>query len=162
MKESLGGVQLFALVVVLVIIFAGIVTLTINHANAFTVKDKLIYSIEKNGGFGDAFGAELVSGRGNAILEEMVKELQENSYRQTGKCPEEGDNSTVIGYLRDGRIATSDQKASFCIVRTEGRGAAGAVPIYYYKIIVFYHLDLPIFNELYDFKAVGESKALYK
>ena len=37
MREGIGGIQLFLIVVILILVFAGIMSLTINHSNAFAV-----------------------------------------------------------------------------------------------------------------------------
>ena len=51
MREGIGGIQLFLIVVILILVFAGIMSLTINHSNAFAVKEtveflnKVIYEV---------------------------------------------------------------------------------------------------------------------
>ena len=159
MKESIGGTQLFIIVVTLILLFSGIMALTINHSNAFTVKDQLVSIIEQAGGFD--MEASLYNSRDDT-LEKIVDALQERSYRQTGMCPNgSGDDYKVTGYERDGTQTTVNNKSSFCIVRVSGKSPAGTPQNYYYKVIVFYSLDLPVINSLFNFKAVGETKALY-
>ena len=51
MREGIGGIQLFLIVVVMVLIFAGVMSLTLNQANAFAVKDQIVSIIETAGGF---------------------------------------------------------------------------------------------------------------
>ena len=48
MKEAMGGVPLFEIVVVFILLFTGIMCLTINHSKAFAVKDEIINIIETN------------------------------------------------------------------------------------------------------------------
>ena len=169
MKESFGVVQIFFLVIILVIVFAGIMSLTMNHSNAFTVKDQLISIIEKNGGF-DVTKELDNEGSGYEPLEEIVEELVTQSYRQTGKCPDTDTRDVtdpkrywVGAYTRDGKLVVDDKvKPSFCIVKTPGNNTNGSINIYYYKVIVFYHLDLPVIGGLFQFSAIGESRALYE
>ena len=33
--------------------------------------------------------------------------------------------------------------------------------MYYYQVVVFYQLDLPVFHELFNFRVVGNTKVLY-
>ena len=161
MKESIGATQIFMLVIALILIFSGIMALTINRSNAFAVKDQLISIIEKEGKFD--MSSQIVndrfSGKGDA-LKEIVDAIDNNSYRQTGTCPEETDNTKVTAYQRNGSHVSGNNKAAFCIVRIDGNSPAGTPPVYYYQVIVFYTLDLPVLNEVFNFKAVGETKSL--
>ena len=50
MKEGIGGIQLFLIVVVLILIFAGIMSYTLNQSNAFAIKDQLVSILESAGG----------------------------------------------------------------------------------------------------------------
>ena len=42
MKEAIGGVSIFQLAVIFLLIFTAIMCLTINHSKAFGVKDEVI------------------------------------------------------------------------------------------------------------------------
>lgn len=161
MKESIGATQIFMLVIALILIFSGIMALTINRSNAFAVKDQIITIIEKQGKFD--MTSEIVnnrlSGQGEAIRE-IVETLEHNSYRQTGTCPEQTTNTKVTAYQRNGAKVTGNNKAAFCIVRIDGNSPAGAPPVYYYEVLVFYTLDLPVLNEVFNFRVVGQTKSL--
>ena len=162
MKESIGGTQIFIVVIALVLVFTAIMAFTINHSNAFAVKDQIVSIIESSGGFD--MSAENIEGSGldnNEVIEQIVDALQANSYRQVGRCPEPEGNIEVEGYQRNGSKVMGNNKASFCIVKIPSVGDRGAVTKYYYQVIVFYSLDIPIVNELFNFKAVGETKPLY-
>lgn len=162
MKESIGGTQIFIVVIALVLIFTAIMAFTINHSNAFAVKDQIVTIIESAGGFD--MTAENLEGSGldnNEVISQIVDALQANSYRQVGKCPDEEGEIEVEGYQRNGAKVTGNEKAAFCIVKIPSAGDDGAVTKYYYQVVVFYSLDIPIVNELFNFKAVGETKPLY-
>lgn len=161
MRESIGGTQLFIIVVTLILLFSGIMALTINRSNAFTVKDQLVSIIEEAGGF--KMDTELTSGRGDETLIKIVESLQNNAYRQSGMCPKSDPNNgyQVSEYERNGSKTSGNNKSSFCIVKITGKNAEGTVQKYYYQVIVFYTLDLPVINSIFNFKAVGETKALY-
>lgn len=161
MKESIGGTQLFIIVITLVLLFSGIMALTINRSNSFTTKDRIINIIEKHGGFD--MNAELINGNEDAVLSEIVDSLQEIAYRQTGKCPEADfdDDFMVSAYQRNGSKSVGNNDSSFCIVRYNGTNKEGTAKVYYYKVIVFYHLDLPVVKNIFNFKTSGETKALY-
>jgi hypothetical protein len=159
MKESIGGTQIFIIVVTLILIFSGIMALTINHSNAFSVKDQLVSIIERNDGFD--MTSELKYEGEDTPIGQIVESLQHNSYRQRGRCPESSDNYEVAAYERNGSKTIGNNKSSFCIVKISGNNPAGTPQSYYYQVIVFYSLDLPVINSFFDFKAIGETKALY-
>lgn len=162
MKESIGGTQIMILVIALVLIFAGLMSFTINHSNAFAVKDQIVSVIEKHGGFD--MSSEINSwGFNNSddALQEIVDILEYSSYRQKGRCPEATEKSTVASYQRNGVPTTGNDKASFCIVKIPTEGKSGAINSFYYQVVVFYSLDLPALNSIFNFKSVGETKALY-
>lgn len=169
MKESVGGTQLFIIVVTLVILFAGIMALAINRANSFSVKDKIVNILEKHGGF------DMTSELSNPIdysdcnrdyydnaLEEIACSLQEMSYRQTGKCPDPESGDVILSeYQRNGLKTVGNNHSSFCIYRYPGKNEDGTIKVYYYKVIVFYHLDFPVIKSIFAFRTTGETKALY-
>jgi len=162
MKESIGGTQIFMIVVFLILIFSGIMALTINRSNAFAVKDQLVSIIERSGGFD--MTAELDPNRSygeDNVLAQIIDSIEHNSYRQTGKCPEPTANTKVTAYQRNGSFVSGNNEASFCIVKIDGKSPAGTPSVYYYQVIVFYALDLPVLNSVFNFKAIGETKALY-
>ena len=154
MKESIGGTQLFGIVITLILVFSGIMALTINHANAFSVKDQIVTVIEKYGGL-DIFTDYTT----NNTIQEIVELLQETSYRQQGKCPEALDGEQIQGYNRSGDM--DNNNASFCIVKIKAHSSSGTPQAYYYKVIVFYRLDLPILKSFLNFRVIGETKVLY-
>ena len=164
MKESIGGTALFIIVVVLILLFSSIMAFTINHSNAFSVKDALVSIIEDSGGFD--LEDELIEGARQDEadpLYRIVDALSHYSYRQTGKCPEsDGNEYQVVGYTRDGKISRGRDDSSFCIVKIKGKDYNGVVQKYYYQIVVFYSLDIPVIKSIFNFKEVGETKALFK
>lgn len=175
MKEGIGGIQLFLIVVILVLTFAGIMSLTINQSNAFAIKDQLVSILESAGGFDTS--AECVSGscntsiRDQETLQKIIDSLDSNSYRQTGNCNgieeslnEHTDKAEVVGYTRTGEKTISGRKDSFCIAKIPAQksGSDDTLKGYYYQIYVFYQLDIPIINSIFNFRAIGETKLLYR
>ena len=176
MKESIGGIQLFLIVVILVLAFAGIMSLTINQSNAFAIKDQLVSILESAGGFDTS--AECVSGSCNTslkdqeTLQKIIVSLDSNSYRQTGSCDniknslneKVSKKAEVVGYTRTGEKTITGKKDSFCIAKIPAQktNSEDTLKGYYYQIYVFYQLDIPIVNSLFNFRAIGETKLLYR
>ncbi len=175
MREGIGGIQLFLIVVVLILIFAGIMSYTLNQSNAFAIKDQLVSILESAGGLD--LSAECSSGSCNTrlkdeeTLQKIIDSLDSNSYRQTGSCEdienylnEQKTKAVVAGYQRTGEKTMTGRKDSFCIAKipAQKNGSDDTLKGYYYQIYVFYQLDIPILNTLFNFRAIGETKLLYK
>ena len=47
MKEAMGGISIFQIVIVFLLLFTGVMCMTINHSKAFGVKDEIINIIEQ-------------------------------------------------------------------------------------------------------------------
>ena len=153
MKESVGGIQLFIIVITMILLFAGIMSFTINRSNAFAIKDKIINIIETSGGLDlseEVIGTEKITDE-KAIMK-IVDVISENNYRTTGKCDEKEQ-----GYTRTGAITNNANESVLCILKTNSNNGK-----FYYKIKVFYSLDLPVINSIFTFKSIGQTKILDK
>ena len=62
MKESIGNVWLFSIVLVFILIFAAYLTVTLNYSKAFKLKNEVLTIIEKKKGISDKtdFGTSLI------------------------------------------------------------------------------------------------------
>lgn len=164
MKEAVGGVSIFQIVILFILLFTAIMCLTINNANAFQIKDEITNIIElTNGNFLD--------NRGN-LNTEIKDAIMNSSYRTSGRC-----DDGYIGYDRDGNKVNEGERASICIkcinvttnadsylknaLGTDKVASQGKINGYYYQIVVFYQLDIPVVNQVYDFKTKGETKIIY-
>ena len=169
MKEAFGGISLFQIVILFILLFTGIMCLTINHAKAFGVKDEIITIIQnENLASNVSVDYELSSNTINSI----VLELSSAGYRLTGECPNDW-----IGYTRDGII--DQNNASFCIkannvtesfyndIDKKCRGDicyptySGYPKMVYYDVMLFYQLDIPIINNIMQFEVIGSTKVLF-
>lgn len=143
MKESIGSTQLFIIVVVLVLLFTAIMTFTINRSNAFAMKDKIVTIIEDN------------QGVDSDTVDEISDTLQASNYRQKGKC------SSGSGYQRNGDSCTGSNCA-FCLEEIDATGneMIDRGSMKYFRVTVFYSLDIPIINDSFNFQMVGETKII--
>ncbi len=109
MKEAIGGTFLFNIVILFILLFTGIMTVTINRSKAFAVKDDIVGVIEKNNG-------EISSLDG--IHDEIVEAMTNDSYRAVGTCPD-----GYTGYNREGvlsgGISNASEGSSICIQMIE-------------------------------------------
>lgn len=155
MRESVGILSLTNIVILFILVFTGYLCITLNQTKAYNVKNQVISIIQKNGG----------------INQEAITEIQEYmsevGYRSTGKCDSE-DISSVTNYAitqREG-LQINGQKGMICIARhnindnlpdTTGQFPKAA----YYDIKVFFALDMPIINSVFNFNLKGSTRMVY-
>lgn len=163
MREAIGGTWLFNLVIFFVLLFAGYMCLSINYSKAFGVKDKIINELERNGGvlnFGNSESRDL-------SLNAISSYMQEVGYRATGKCEMD---IYEYGCSREGKcnkLGNENTNYAFCLKEVKAddtytKAQSGEfVYISYYKVKVFYQLDLPILRSVFQFNIKGDTKLLY-
>lgn len=149
MKESIGGTSLFIIVISFILLFTGIMCLTINHSKAFSVKDDIITMIENNEGI------DL-----NNNSDELGTILSEAGYRTTGDCPY-NDDDKYTSYQRDGSMTTGNNEGSVCIEKIDAIGNTEFGDSCYYRVIVFFQLDIPILNSIFNFNLKGDTKIVH-
>ena len=177
MKEAIGGTWLFNIVIFFVLLFAGYMCLSINYSKAFNVKDRIINIIEHSGGIAD------IESKKDPTMKEIAEYLKKVGYRTTGKCKMKSgsfEEKYTYGCKRKGsnfeceKASTSDSYA-FCIEEVPAsttytgavkKGDKGAkddefINVNYYKIKVFYHLDIPVIRSAFNFSIKGDTKLLY-
>ena len=105
MREAIGGISIFQIVIFFILLFTGVMCLTINHSKAFGVKDEIITIIEN-----EPLGSTSTSsfGLSESTMDKIAEHLKDAGYRITGNCP-----NGYQGYNREGNPTNND--ASFCI-----------------------------------------------
>lgn len=164
MKEAIGATMMFNIVIFFILLFTGIMCMTINRARAFQVKDVIVTIIEENDGI--VMDRTLNYGVSNDVLEEIVDAVTTAEYRTTGTCPDD-----YIGIDRTGGLDIVNPV--ICIAKTDaeltlGNAATGNYDFVlgdlskgcYFSIIVFYKLDIPVMNDLFTFSTKGETKVM--
>ncbi|MBE6156173.1 MAG: hypothetical protein E7161_00290 [Firmicutes bacterium] len=171
MKEALGGISLFQIVIVFILLFTGIICLTINQSKAFAVKDEIITIIQNQNidSFSNGSDYKLT----DDTSQNIAVRLKDAGYRTTGNCP----SGEWIGYSRDGVEVSNN--AAFCIrvnnvsstfySDLENKCTADKCIItsedypsmVYYDIVLFYELDIPILKYFMNFKIYGSTKVLF-
>ncbi len=147
MREAIGGTWLFQIVIAFVLLFTAFLCLSINHSKAFNVKNMIVNTIERSEGL------NLDNPKDDEAIKKITNYLKETSYRTTGNCPD-----NYIGINRDGE--KDNRNPAFCIKQQLTRTPSELPEMAYYRIVVFYQLDLPIFNEMFNFQVTGDTKVL--
>lgn len=146
MKNAFGATLLFQIVIFFVVLFAGYISLSINQAKAFNIKNEIIRIIEKN--------APNLDGVGSNFAANIKESLERVGYRLEGTC-----SAGFEGYNRMG--VKSGSKGAFCIKKVESTLAGRPGGAVYYKVETFYQLDIPILKSIFNLKARGETKVIY-
>ena len=174
MKEAIGGTWLFNIVIFFILLFAGYMCLSINYSKAFNVKDRIINIIEHNGGIAN------VESKKDPTVSEIAAYLKKVGYRTKGKCKVKSGDYTEnyeYGCDRNGTCvkASTTSTYAFCLQEIPAsntytgavkKGQNGAkddefINVNYYKVKVFYHLDLPVLRSAFNFSIKGDTKLLY-
>ena len=157
MKNAFGATLLFQIVIFFVVLFTGYICLSINQAKAFNVKNEIVKAIERH--------APNLEGVGLLGFSSDVKKiLEDEGYRLEGDCSTDLDAATeVYGCTRNGVCSRFDKDdVAVCIGKYESPIAGSSQKAYYYKVETFYQLDIPIINSLFNLRAKGETKLIYK
>ncbi len=145
MRESIGATWIYIIAIALVLLFSSYLALSINYSRAFRVKNEIINIIERN------------KGMNNKAQEEIQEYLINVGYRTTGECD---DAVTVKGYSTASSGTTED--AMYCVENIMAHDATGEFPeIYYFRVTVFFRLDVPILSSIFHFDVAGDSKVIF-
>ena len=170
MREAMGGIPIFEIVIVFILLFTGIMCLTINRAKAYGVKDEIITIIETEG-TNESTSSLALSEETNKLIAEQLNKV---GHRITGNCPE-----GYQGYNRNGVLDSNGQNAAYCIgvnkvsdvfqadLKEKCKGSKCTptkedLPnMVYYDVILFYQLDIPIMRSIFNFKVSGSTRVLF-
>ncbi len=162
MREAIGGTWLFQIVIVFILLFTGFMCLSINRSKAFNVKNYILETIQTN------------NGDVNASIPAIVEYMKSNAYRTSGVQPKSisladcgKESAKFTCYNREGAVDNKNSPV-FCLAKlyadTKGclSGKYNELPnMYYYRIEVFYQLDLPFFHDLFNFHITGDTKTFW-
>jgi hypothetical protein len=148
MRESIGGTWIFSIVIVFIVLFTGYLAVSVNYSKAFKVKNGIINLIEKDEGLNQAHVSQY---------------LKDMGYEVYGSCKtaatEEGhDYTAATGYEKESGTGLTN-KYKYCVATTQATNSR--IEKTYYRVTVFFRLDLPIVGDLFTFKVTGESKGIY-
>lgn len=155
MKESIGVLSLTNIVILFILLFTGYLCISLNQTKAYNVKNEIISIIQKNGGLDS-----------NAI-NDISNYMATVGYRSTGKCDVDTDNSTVTNFSisQSGKL-DNGTSGMICIARHNVNDnmpdPTGQFPkAAYYDVKVFFALDMPIINNVFNFNLKGNTRIIY-
>lgn len=155
MRESVGILSLTNIVIFFILVFTGYLCITLNQTKAYNVKNQVISIIQKNGGID------------SQAVTEIQEYMSEVGYRSSGKCDSE-DISSITNYAitqREG-LQINGSTGMICISRHNINDnlpdSTGQFPkAAYYDIKVFFALDMPIINSVFNFNLKGSTRMVY-
>ena len=142
MREGIGSVFLYNMIILFIIIVFGLISATISYYKAFKINERILASIEKFEGFNSLAKYDIT----NYLTSIGYTSLQTDI--QSSDCPK-FPNNTDKGTL------TVDKKSShlYCVYfHKDDRGEkekskvnGDEQPIYYnYSVVIYIFIDLPI------------------
>ena len=164
MRESIGTAWLTGVVMAMIALFSGYLAFSINYSKSFRVKDGIIERIQKHNGFDNA---------SPSTLEDIDEFLQQINYGAKGNCykhlSEDADGRTKIVAGVNGKDykvnVGRNEMYNYCIMKVNGKGdsttARADIPSVYYKVIVFFSLQIGNFSIGGNFKTSGITSTLY-
>ena len=147
MREAIGGTWLFGLVITFIVFFASFLAISVNYSKAFNVKNNIVDMISKYEG-----------NNCNARIK-IGNYLNEVGYLVSGDCGSI-DGAEYEPYDLKGNKLASGKKGYYCIAKTD-TGSNTDINKSYYKVIVFFRVDLPVIGNLTTFRIKGETESIY-
>ncbi len=140
MRESIGSVFLYNIIILFVIIVFGLLSATVSYYKAFKVNERLLYSLDKFEGYNQFSREE---------METFLSSIG-YTYNPDGQtdCPEEKDGGILV--------RSKDAKYLYCVYYfSDDRGSnekdrlnGDEEPIYYnYALTSYIYVNLPIVGE---------------
>lgn len=146
MREAIGGTWLFTIVIVFIVLFSSYLAISVNYSKAFKVKNGIVDLIEQN------------EGLSSETQTQISNYLDKTGYFVYGECNSKAGEK---GYESNG----AGNNYKYCIVKTNAANeelvAGSTVERAYYKVKVFFRLDLPVLGDIFTFPVTGQTKAIY-
>lgn len=169
MKEAIGGTWLFGIVLTFVVLFTTFISVSTNYSRCFKIKDEILTTIEH------------YNGVNKSTISKINDYVNGIGYSSTGNCPTD-DNECWYGFkigINDRSVGRKD--VNYCISKhtitkpyqaqydsvkdryyvTDIDGPIGHPRSAYYQVIVFFKLNWPILNSIFNLKISGETSIIY-
>ena len=166
MRESIGTAWIMIIVMTFIVLFSGYLAFSINYSKSFRVKDGIIERIHKHNGF-DADGST------PGTLKDIDDFLATISYNAKGNCynhcKQLGDGvqcAGVNGTSFDTGERLKNNTYNYCIFKVKnvvkGKSEYTAdASTAYYKVVVFFSLQIGNISFFSNFKTTGETSTIY-
>lgn len=155
MRNSIGSAWVFGICLTFIIMFTAYLSITLNYAKAFRVKNNVISMIEEYGGYDDNVESRIADYIYNQGL---------TSY---GTCEDRIDTDFKNDWTRVGTVSVfGDPPANqynLCVYRSIKPSEIddGPKDQYMYRVVTFFKFDIPVVRYYSSFQVSGESRYIY-
>lgn len=150
MREAIGGTWLFGLVLTFIVFFASFLAVSINYSKAFNVKNNIVDLISK------------YEGNNPCAREKISNYLKQTGYLVTGGCPEADENGCMyIGYNQNGEELPNQNDRAYFWISKDSTDNSDILDKQFYRVAIFFKIDLPIIGNLTSFPIKGETESIY-
>ena len=156
MREAIGNTFIVNLLLVFIGVMSALLVGSVSYSKAFKVKNRIIYTIEKYGGWDVK-----TSGGRNVVQAEIEASLKDIGYPLVvangtifgSGCPERKGAKLVYG----GHKGTGSAANTYHYCVYEYSGARE----HYYGVTTFMHFDIPLIGNYLEFPVNGKTKPLF-
>ncbi len=147
MREAIGNTFIVNLLLIFLGVMSALLIGSISYSKAFKVKNRIIYTIQKYGGWDiEVNGSNVVQAEIEASLKDIGYHLVLANY----DCPNrEG------GTLLYGEPGTSKLTYHYCVYEFNNEKG------HYFGVVSFMHFDIPLIGSYLQFPVYGETKSIY-
>ena len=174
MKQSIANVWVIGLIITFMLIFSGFIIITINYNKVFKAKNTVVTIIEKNNGMTNkaaltteqsSINSEQVH-VGAGAMQTINLYLLGLNYSGRGKCPssQPGEIWYGVSDIESGVVpspggvnyiqADGGEKYAYCFSKYKNGEYV------YYKVKLFFYMDLPIIGSLIPVEVDGTTANL--
>ncbi len=140
MREALGNAAVVQIVIIFIVLFIFFFVGSLSYTKAFKVKNSIINSIEKYGGYSDSLNSEV-----KQEINENLKSMGYQVKNGTPRCKE-----------RNGVAAMTTQENSYRYCVYEYKTERGT----YYGVTAYMYFQIPLIGANVEIPIHGESKML--
>lgn len=153
MRDAIGNTFIINLLMVFIGVMSALLVGSVSYSKAFKVKNRIIYTIEKYGGW------NVEADDYNVVQAEIEANLKVIGYPLVvsnpfvGGCPNKAGAKIVYGGHSNGGAARNTYH--YCVYEYQSDKGR------YYGVTTFMHFDIPLIGNYLEFPVTGKTKALY-
>ena len=185
MKAGISNIWLLGMIAIFIFLFSCYVIISVNYTKSFKMKNEVLTIIEKGKGMtgltttsagqpcSSKFGFGTVTCKVPTFQTVNIF-LRGNAYTAKGFCPKDSDDPLVTDHwygvtsLEDNTYEEANEgtKYYYCFAKYIYRDAGDSSPVtgyvntyssYYYKVRLFYKMELPVLSEWLSVRVDGET-----
>ncbi|MCI8445121.1 MAG: hypothetical protein HFG15_01655 [Bacilli bacterium] len=139
MKQSIGSVFLYNIIIVFIILIFAFLSATISYSKAFRVNSKIMNYIERYEGYN------------TEAIREINRDLNTIGYRRgnSNKCASSKNGGTLV--------TNGDNQYKYCVYRFEIDSRH-----YSYGVLTYMDMDIPIISQNLEIPVYSKTDKIYK